>query len=522
MIHHAGCNLAVVGKSSMELLTGEEAGMDVTVKTRYGSLCGNHKDGYMEFLGVPFAKPPVGELRFKKPQKMEPWKGVRETKCYKDYCPQPGKVDTMVDYTKPNEDCLYLNIYTPACDEKRRPVLIWIHGGAYLTGTNSSISKRGDLLAKHFDVVVVALQYRLGGFGQVDFASLSGSRGLFDTNCGAWDQLAGIDWVIENIESFGGNPQCITLEGESAGACSVLSMITTPYLKGKIRRAIMEGPAPFIFNTKENGRLAALDVAKRLRLAEEEAWKIQNMDGDRLTKAVYESECNFRHIRPYLIPTAPVIDGDLLPESPFDAVMHGAVDGMEILLGTTKDEGSIFAMKSKEDLFPATKAEMDKFFRESPAVNKGAILSLYRGKTEKKIGREMGKEIFFHLPTMAIAEKLAQSNKVYMYYFTYVLPVFRLLGVGSVHCTNSAMVFGGELSGDLKLYGLGSGRNGKKIKVMIHESWGNFVATGNPGMNWTEYGGDKQMMVLDINSRMQTETFEGVKKAYGLIRPYGN
>lgn len=496
--------------------------MDVIVKTKYGSLCGNGKDGYTEFLGVPFAKPPVGKLRFKKPQKIEPWEGTKEAKRYKDYCPQPGRADTMADYTRPNEDCLYLNIYTPACDEKKRPVLVWIHGGGYMTGTNSSVSKTGDLLAKHHDVVVVAIQYRLGAFGQVDFASLSGSRGMFDTNCGAWDQLAAIHWVMENIENFGGDPQCITLEGESAGACSVLSMITTPYLRGKIRRAILESPAPLIFNTRENGYLAALDVLKRLNLTEEEAWKIYDIDGDTLTKAVYESECDFRNIRPYLLPTAPVIDGDLLPELPFDAVMHGAVEGLEILLGTTKDEGTIFAMKSKEDLFPVTETEIDKFFRENPTANKDAIFSLYKGKSKKKIAREMGKEIFFHLPTMAIAEKLAQSNKVYMYYFTYVLPFFKMIGVGSVHCTNSAMVFGGELSGNSKLYGLGSGKKGKQIKDTIHESWGNFMAVGNPGMNWPEYDKNKRTMVIDVKCSVQSETFEDVTKAYGLIRPYGN
>lgn len=496
--------------------------MDVIIETKYGKLCGEGKEGYVEFLGVPFAKPPVGALRFKKPQKMEPWEGIKETKQYKDYCPQPGKADTIADYIKPNEDCLYLNVYTPACDEKKRPVLIWIHGGAYLTGTNSSITKTGDLLAKHFDVVVVAIQYRLGAFGQVDFASLSGSRGLFDTNCGAWDQLAAIYWVIENIGNFGGDPQCIILEGESAGACSVLSMITTPYLKGKIRRAIMESPAPLIFNTKENGYLAALDVVKRLGLTEEEAWKIQDMDAERLTKAVCESENEYRNIRPYLIPTAPVIDGDLLPELPFDAVMRGAVEGLDILIGTTKDEGSIFAMQSKEDLFPATIAELDKFFQENPTADKDAIFSLYKGNNERKIAREMGKEIFFHLPTMAVAEKLAQSNKVYMYCFTYAFPFFKMMGVGSVHCTNSALVFGGKLSGKLKLYGLGSGKKGKKVKDAIHESWGNFMAVGNPGINWPLYGRDKQTMVIDTECNVKKETYEDVRKAYGLIRPYGN
>ena len=121
---------------------GEEA-MDICVQTKLGALCGEQKDGFAQFLGVPFAKPPVGELRFRKPVPMDPWDGVKEAKEFTPYCIQPGEPERVDKNIKGSEDCLTLNIFTPACDEKKRPVVVWIHGGAYLTGNHTSATKFG-------------------------------------------------------------------------------------------------------------------------------------------------------------------------------------------------------------------------------------------------------------------------------------------------------------------------------------------------------------------------------------------
>ena len=340
--------------------------MEQSVKTRYGILCGERKTGFSQFLGVPFAEAPVGELRFRKPQPLKPWQGIRQANEYADYCVQPGKADTASKKAKGSEDCLYLNIYTPSCDGKARPTVIWIHGGGYLTGTGSSVIKFGGKMAADYDIVVVSIQYRLGAFGCVDFASLSGAEGRFDRNCGTWDQVMAVNWVIDNIADFGGDPHCITLLGESAGACSVLTLITTPYLKGKIKRAILDSPAPLLINSKQNGYIAALDVAKRLGIPEGEAYRIADLPADVLTKAVNESEYAYVNHHPYLLPTAPVLDDDLIPVLPYDALLHGAADGIEMLIGTTKDEGTIFATGDSKGIFPGTKAQMEKFFADHP------------------------------------------------------------------------------------------------------------------------------------------------------------
>lgn len=500
--------------------------MDITVRTRYGALCGEQKAGYAQFLGVPFAKPPVGTLRFRKPQPLEKWDGLRQAKQYANYCFQPIKAETIAKNIKGSEDCLYLNIFTPACDEKKRPVVIWIHGGAYLTGAGSSATKQGGRMCINSDIVVVSVQYRLGAFGCVNFASLSGAKDRFDTNCGTWDQVAAVNWVVENIENFGGNPQCITLLGESAGACSVLTLMTTPYLKGKIKRVMLDSPAPLLINSRENGYIAALDVVKRLGLSETEAYKIADLPAESLTSAVNESEYDYVNHHPYLLPTAPVVDGDLIPELPFDAVMHGAADGIDMLIGTTKDEGSIFATGDKNGIFPGTTAQMDKFFADHPEINRNAILKLYPNYPSKKAFQEIGKEIFFHLPTLEIAYHMAKHGKVYLHHFDYAFPVLRMLGAGAAHCTNSALICGEKMTGACKIYAMFSGEKGKIVSDRVNSYWCNFIATGDPNGNgqpyWPECAEDKNTLFIDAVSHTEKAPFETVRKAYGLVRPYGN
>lgn len=497
--------------------------MDINVKIRQGILCGEQKDGFAQFLGVPYAKPPIGELRFRKPVPMEPWEEIRQAKEFTAYCVQPGEPERIDKRIKGSEDCLTLNIYTPACDDRKRPVVVWIHGGAYLTGNHTSATKLGGRMCTDSDIVVVTIQYRLGAFGCINFAALSGAKGRFDTNCGTWDQLMAVNWVIDNISNFGGDPECITLMGESAGACSVLTLITTPYLKGKIKRAVMESPAPHLINTKENGRIAALDIVRRLGITEEEAYRVADLAADVLTRAVEESEYDYVNTYPYLIPTAPVVDGDLVPELPFDAVLHGAADGIEVLIGTTKDEASIFAQGNDKDLFPATEVQMNKFFVDHPEVKREEIVKLYPDYPGKKAFREIGKEIFFHLPTVELAYHLAEHGKVYLFHFDYALPMIQLLGFGAAHCTNSAFTSGLPVKSFLGWF---AGKKGVLMRERVHHYWCNFIATGDPNGKgepyWPECGKERNTNFLDVVCHVEQAPFERARHAYGVPRPYGN
>ena len=499
--------------------------MDVLVNTPCGILSGRQERGFQSFLGVPYAAPPVGELRFRRPELPAPWEGVRQAKRYGDYCPQPGKRETLEKEAAANEDCLTLNIFTPGCDDKKRPVAVWIHGGAYMTGCASEASRQGGWLCRREDMVVVSIQYRLGAFGQIDFSCLSGSRGRFDANCGTWDQVAAVEWVRRNIARFGGDPDCITLMGESAGATSVLTLMASPVLRGKIRGAVMESLPAGLVNTRENGRLAALDVLRRLGLSEEEAWKVAELPADVLVDAVKASEDDWVNIRPYTVPTGPVVDGKLIPELPFDAALHGAADGIRVLLGTTLDEGTMFARGKKGDLFPTTREQLEKFMAAHPEQDWERILAHYSARPEK-LWAELGKEIVFHLPTVALARGLARTGDVYLYRFDHVFPMLHLLKLGAVHCTNSVMVFGGKREGYIKFLSLFSGIAGRRLNRQVHCSWARFLASGDPNCEaipyWPRYGEAGETFVFDRRCRTETDPAAAMRTLYGLIRPWGN
>lgn len=495
--------------------------MGPIVQTQYGALRGIAREGSLEFLGVPYAQPPIGPLRFRRPLPPIPWEDVREAAACGDYCPQPGQPDSMDKTAGPSEDCLTLNIYTPACDEKKRPVTVWIHGGAYMTGCASEPTRHGGILCRRGDMVVVAIQYRLGAFGQVDFSCFSDR---FDANCGTWDQVAAVEWVVDNIRLFGGDPENITLMGESAGAASVLTLITLPRLRGKIKGAVMESTPPFLIHTRENGKRAAQEVLKRLEIPEAEAYKVADLPTEKLVQAVREAEEAYPGIQPYLIPTGPVVDGDLIPELPMDTVLGGKVQGMRILIGTTRDEGTMFARGKPGDIFPTSSDQLDVFWNAHPELDRERIIAYCnRGKG---LFPELGKEVVFHMPTVRLIRALSRENRVFAYRFDYTFPVLRLLGLGAIHCTNSVMTFGGTQTGLMKSLSLFSGATGRRLSAQVHESWCRFLATGDPNCprlpQWPDWSQGEKLMIFRRRCRTESEDLRETDALFGSLRPYGN
>jgi len=495
--------------------------MGPVIQTPYGALRGLSRDGSLEFLGIPYARPPIDELRFRRPQPPVPWEGIREAVRCGDYCPQPGQITSMDKEAVASEDCLTLNIYTPGCEGKKRPVIVWIHGGAYMTGCASEPTRHGGILCRKGDMVVVPIQYRLGAFGQVDFSCFSDR---FDANCGTWDQVAAVEWVMENIHLFGGDPENITLMGESAGAASVLTLITLPRLRGKIRGAVLESTPPFLIHSRENGRKAAKQVLQRLDIPEAEAYKIAGLPAEVLVRAVQEAEEAYPGIQPYLIPTGPVVDGDLIPELPMDAVLTGKVRDMHILIGTTKDEGTMFARGKPGDIFPTNSDQLDIFWNAHPELRREEIYAWC--SHGRGLYPELGKEVVFHLPTVRLIRALSRENRVYAYRFDYAFPMLRLLGLGAIHCSNSVMTFGGTQTGLMKKLSLFSGATGRRLSAQIHESWCAFLRSGDPNCpelpKWPLWSEEEKLMIFDRRCHTGTEDLREADRLFGGLRPYGN
>src|SRR5215470_6504541 len=224
-----------------------------TVRVEGGLISGSVVDGVRSYKGIPFAAPPVGELRWKAPQPVAAWEGVRECNDFGPDCPQAPYPQSSIYYSAPrkqSEDCLYLNVWTAAKAGEKRPVMVWIHGGALTRGSGATRAYDGTALAKK-GVVLVTINYRLGPFGYLAHPELTAESSNHSSgNYGALDQIAALKWVQKNIAAFGGDPGRVTIFGESAGSWSVNVLVASPLARGLFHRAIGESGAQFARNAR--------------------------------------------------------------------------------------------------------------------------------------------------------------------------------------------------------------------------------------------------------------------------------
>ncbi|HWN16827.1 MAG TPA: carboxylesterase family protein, partial [Candidatus Dormibacteraeota bacterium] len=257
--------------------------MDVLVETRRGRVRGLAEAGLAVFRGIPYARPPVGPRRFGPPEPPEAWTGTHDATRYGSSAPQNGALIGPImslGIGRTSEDCLYLNIWTPAADRRRRPVLVWIHGGAFLLGSGSQMLYDGATLARRGDVVVVTINYRLGAFGFLRLRDRFGQRLPATGNEGLLDQVAALTWVRDEIEAFGGDPGQVTIFGESAGSMSCATLLGLPRAHGLFHRAILQsGGANFVW-PREIATELSDHVLDELAVASPEA--LQNLGADRI------------------------------------------------------------------------------------------------------------------------------------------------------------------------------------------------------------------------------------------------
>ena len=246
-------------------------GKEIIVPTSSGDVEGLFEDSQFVFKGVPYAAPPVGNLRWLPPQPVKPWEGIRPAKEFGPIAPQNrtllGESLAYLAVDEPHsEDCLYLNIWTPGIDDARRPVMVWIHGGAFIIGSGSQKMFRGNTLVKNSDVVLVTINYRLGCLGFMNLNELTGGK-IPASGCeGLLDQIAAIEWVRRNIRNFGGDPENVTVFGESAGAMSIGCLMGMPAASGKFEKAILESGAANTVGSLEESVTASKKFIEILNL----------------------------------------------------------------------------------------------------------------------------------------------------------------------------------------------------------------------------------------------------------------
>src|SRR5918997_2241305 len=295
------------------------------VKTTGGLVRGITADGVHSWRGVPYAAPPVGARRLRAPQPVEPWEGVRDASRFGPV-PIQERIGDFIGagkHTPMDEDSLTLNVSAPTTPSTEpRPVMVWFYGGAFVVGASSAPTYRGYDFVRRGDVVYVSVNYRLGALGYLDFSGYGTPERPVESNLGLRDQIAALEWVRDNIAAFGGDPDQVTIFGESAGAISVTTLMTVPSARGLFHRAIAESSAPGMVFGQERARAWAAAYVTAMGADDDPLAGLTTATPHQLLGAARVLRDQLGD-QPGTIPTAPVVDGDLLLEAPLDAFEAG-------------------------------------------------------------------------------------------------------------------------------------------------------------------------------------------------------
>ena len=313
------------------------------VETTYGPIRGSRQHGFSQFRGIPYASPPVAALRFRPPEPPETRSGTRDVTCFGPPAAQNrDPLDHIFGRLAPgDEDCLTLNVWTPATDGARRPVMVWIHGGAFVIGSGCWPWYDGRELIRRGDLVLVTINYRLGTLGFLDLsAETGGAEYPTSGNHGLLDQVAALRWVRDNIERFGGDPENVTVFGESAGGISISCLMAVPAARGLFRRAIVMSGGPNLVRFPSTSGAAARAFLQTAG--------VRDVDGLRIlpTKALLKAQKRFLRQNQFGggMVFGPVVDGSVLPEPPLHAIQAGCARDVALITGTTLDEMRLWSL----------------------------------------------------------------------------------------------------------------------------------------------------------------------------------
>ncbi|WP_266981307.1 carboxylesterase/lipase family protein [Streptomyces sp. NBC_01669] len=454
------------------------------VSTVHGVVRGALEQGVAVFRGIPYAAAPVGPRRFRAPEPPERWDGVREAVAFGPTAPKrpysPPLDELLPDPEVPGDDCLNLNVWTPSPARAGLPVIVWIHGGSLLHGSSAVELYDGAAFARD-GVVLVSVNYRLGieGFGV--FPDAPANRGLLD-------QLAALEWVRQNIAAFGGDPRQVTVCGESAGAISIGALLAAPRSQGLFRRAVLQSGAPAALSP-EAGRGTTELIAKRLGVAAT-AEALAAVDPAGLLAAQTEVTGGGTPLtggNSFQI----VVDGDLLPHDPAEALREGAADGIDLLMGTNTEEYRLWFVPSglTERLSRFTlRLALLKF--KVPGATARTYHANRPGATPGELLGALATDLLLRVPLNRLADaRSGSSGRTFLYEFGWRTPVRRL---GACHALEIGFVFDTLDRPDAMAL---TGENApQELADAMHAAWVRFAATGDPG--WPSWDASRPVMVF--------------------------
>lgn len=478
--------------------------MDVIAEIKNGKIQGYDGDGIKIFKGIPYAEPPIGDLRLNIPKPKGPWEGVLNATKYKPIVPQPPPTTNFFPpLPQSEEECLTLNIWTPNCDNMRRPVLFWIHGGSHIYGSGRILNGRS--ISRVGQAVLVTINYRLGPLGYLYMPEAP-------SNIGQLDQIIALEWVHDNIESFGGDPDNITIFGESAGATSVCALMAMPRAKGLFKRAISQSSAlqPNAFELSVRKATAKM-ILDELNIENNDLDGYRKLFVEDIMKAFMKAQQK-AELNRLSLEFRPFVDNDSLPLHPVKAIQEGYAKDIDLIIGTNLEEWRFWRV---------FEPEFENY--EESRIKKRITNSLkLNGEDEKmletiiKVYQESGKinnldmnlhdihdaymtDLIFRAPSIKFAEAQSKHQKnTYMYLFNWKSP-FQGGRYGAMHGMEIAFVFGGFWEDFFWTFPKKTAETEVLSKNMM-KYWVGFAKYGNPNfkdaLKWPSYDAHQRKTIV--------------------------
>jgi para-nitrobenzyl esterase len=506
--------------------------MGATVSVHQGKLEGDDQSGLLVFKGIPFAAPPVGTRRWMPPEKPASWSGVREARRFGAVAHQNqvmlSALSAMVVDGVQSEDCLYLNVWTPALDGKRRPVMVWIHGGAFTIGSGSQPLYDGSVLARRGDVVVVTINYRLGPLGFLRLADLTGGKIPSTGSEGALDQVAALEWVRDNIAEFGGDPGNVTIFGESAGGMSVGTLLAMPAARGLFHKAIPQSGASHTGALIERANRTAERVLSRLRVQPGDAGAIRALTPAQLLTGTLLADG--RTPDPELgMAYQPVVDGTHVPRAAIEMVADGSASGVAVMVGSTLEEWKLFSLMDPS-LHKLDRAGLGaRISRRLTAAAADALVDSYEKARAARGEPGAPGDLFtaietdrvFRIPGVRLAQvQRRHDSRVYSYLFTWPSPAMGGV-LGSCHALELGFVFGTNHMPGMSAFA-GTGAAAEKLATQMQDAWLAFARSGDPSCEsvgaWIGYDeARRSTMVFGADTKLIDAPRDEERRAWDAI-----
>lgn len=469
----------------------------IEVETPLGTVKGAVNGDVFVFKGIPYAKPPVGGLRFAPTQPAEPWQGVLECIDYSAAAPQVGTIEGS---NGESEDCLYLNIWAPAREaggsaQTAAPVYVFFHGGSYSKGAGSKPVNDGTNFAEK-GIILVTLNYRLNIMG---FLALEETLKQYGTtgNFGTLDQIQALKWVRDNISAFGGDPKRVTVGGNSAGSFAVSALMISPLAEGLFSQAVLESGC--ILSSPVTSPYNRGDLEKSVDMSRRYAEMFGAQDSPEGLAVLRKADPDFlahnavfslNFIDPATYSFWPVFDGSVIPKDPLAAVEEGRIAPVRLFAGYNTDEGSLFIGRDITEMDYRTSAYL--MFGAEKAEKILKRFPVTQGHSATARDRELVTMSCFRAGMMVYADKLTEMGQdVYLYHYDYATPELRESGMGATHASELPLFFGNAKNLDSQ---------GENLSQEMHLALTNFIKNGDPnigmerpsGVIWPKYSGNVQ------------------------------